>query len=97
MKSTTAIKTENAKRIRIDHNKLQEILSYFKDRKVKVKVNNTDNYHMTITGDERTVHFYPTTGTINCNPCDKYKPFKLRGAHHETALARVVDLANIGY
>lgn len=81
----------------INHKILNDIISYFESRNVKVEVKNHDNFHMVITGEERIVNFYPTTGTINCNPSKKYKPFKLKGAKHETAIKRVVDLANIGY
>lgn len=85
-------------RMFVDHEVLQDIKDYFYDRNVEVEVKNCKNYHMVITGSERIVNFYPTTGTISCNPCSKHKkPFNLRGAKHETALKRVVDLANIGY
>lgn len=84
-------------RVNITSSKLDEILNFFEERKVQVEVKNRDNYHMVVTGDERVVNFYPTTGTINCNPCKKYRAFSLKGARHEVALNRVVDLANIGY
>lgn len=88
---------ETIHRNKIDHKSLDYILSYLKGRKVLVEIKNYKNYHMVITGSERVVNFYPTTSTISCNPDGKHKPFNLRGAKLETALKRVVDLANIGY
>jgi len=85
-------------RVFIDHKKLEEILDFFEDRKVTVEVANRKNYHLIVTGTERVVNFYPTTGTISCNPCKKHKKaFNLKDTKHETALNRVVDIANIGY
>jgi hypothetical protein len=90
-------KHANAKRVIVNHKKLKEIISFFESKNLTVVINNTKNYHMTITGELRIVQFYPTTGTVNCQPCKKYKAVKLRDSNPEFAMNRVVDLANLGW
>ena len=84
-------------RINVNYKKLEDILRYFEERKVQARVVNYKNKHIVVTGAVRVVNFYASTSTITCDPCDKFKPFKLLGAKHETAMKRVVDIANIGY
>lgn len=84
-------------RISISMGRAKEIMEHFKNKGFKVELKNIDNFHMVITGEKRVVNFYPSTGTIQCNPAKGLKPFKLIGAKPETALLRVADIARHGY
>lgn len=86
-------------RYEMTHEKARNIMDYFESRKVSVVLKNSDNFHMVITGATRVVNFYPSTGTVSCNRKKdlKLKPITIRNMKHETALMRVVDIAEHGY
>ncbi len=84
-------------RISISIERAIEILNDFRAKGFKAEMKNSANFHMVITGEKRVVNFYPTTGTVQCNPAEGFKPFKLIGAKPETAILRVADLARYGY
>ncbi len=66
---------------------------------VSVTILNSKNRHMRITGKAREVDFYANTGTIHARPVkNKFPEFKsLRGLDLNSAILKVVDIANNGY
>jgi hypothetical protein len=66
---------------------------------VSVTILNLKNRHMRITGKSRDVDFYANTGTIHARPVkNKFPEFKsLRGLNLDSAILKVVDIANNGY
>lgn len=81
----------------IDYEKKKELIAFFEQKGLTVKLNHSKNSHMTITGKVRRVEFYPTTGTVNCIQSNNLKPCTFREMELSKALERVVTLANIGY
>ena len=81
----------------------EELLNYFQERGLQVTIKDnlvglSKNRHTIVKGKARTVHFYPTTGTIYCDPVkSKFKPYRLKEANFQRALERVVGLSNLGY
>lgn len=77
----------------------QQVAEYFRARGLDATCNtSTQNGHVRVKGQARTVDFYPTTGTIHANPVKgKYRAYKLRGASNERGLERVVSLATHGH
>lgn len=82
---------------------VSDIIDFFTSRNVQAKDSRgletaRKHAHLIIKGKERTVNYYPNTGTIYCEPVkNKFKPYKLKNTNQDRALERILSLANFGY
>lgn len=96
--SKTKLPNQNKRiRVHVSTEDARKIVNDFISKGFKAELKNVKNYHIVVTGEKRIVNYYPTTGTVQCNPAEGFKPFKLIGAKHDMAILRVADLARYGY
>lgn len=75
----------------------ENLVIFFKDKGLSVKINPCKNQHITVTGSAKSVSLYPTTGTVSVTPQNGKKGFTHRGMSLERAKDRVVSIAKFGH